>query len=147
APVIAGSANNSSAVVGIAEAGAGGGLEPVSELASMQAIINANPTDMDAILDAVQAALGGASRATAIAHVWDNFVDNYPATGYYNTPVNVLFIRLGVEYARYLKEVGAPLLDVVAKYNAAGSLGSVNCGLANGTPDRVQRLHDNLLGN
>ncbi|HYE85177.1 MAG TPA: VCBS domain-containing protein, partial [Vicinamibacterales bacterium] len=140
APVVTVLPNTGGTVAGINQAGAGGGLEPAAQLANLQAIINATPTDMDAILDAVQAALGGASRATAIAHVWDNLDDNYTATGYYNTPVNELFVRLGVEYARYLKEGGAPLFNVVAKFTADDAD-------LNSTPEHQQSLHDNLLGN
>src|SRR5690606_15311360 len=112
APVITGTAAGSFApsnVAGITEASASGGLEPEAEIADLQAIINANPTDMEAVLDEVQIALGaGATRATAIAHVWDNLDDHYSSTGYYNTPVNVLFTRLGVEYAKYLQTGGTP---------------------------------------
>ncbi len=61
---------------------------------------------------------------------WDNLDDNYTSSGYYSTPVNELFVRLGVEYAEYLKEGGAPLFNVTAKFTADG-------GDVGANPDRV----------
>ena len=143
APVIAGVSTGSVIETGdlakIDEAGASGGLEPVTELANLQSIINAHSSDMNQVLNDVQAALGGADRATAIAYVWNNLDDHYTSTGYYNTAVNVLFVELGVEYAKYLKTGGEPLLDVTAKYTADNN--------NDGIPQRSQSLHDNLLGN
>jgi hypothetical protein len=64
--------------------------------------------------------------------LWDFLDDPYVADGdYYNTPVNQSFVRLGVEYAKYLEGGGEPLTDVTAKFG----------------PARDQSLHDNLLGN
>ena len=54
--------------------------------------------------------------------------------------MNEAFVRLGVEYAGYLEAGGTPLLGVVAKYTADGADAGTD-------PDRVQSLHDNLLGN
>ena len=142
--VVAGGATGSvvelGGVAGVVDALVTGNLEPAAEVPNLQAIINANMNDMDAVLNAVQAALGGADRATAIAHVWDNLDDHYTASGYYDTDVNVLFVRLGVEYAKYLQDGGAPLTQVIAKYTADDND-------ANTTPERLQSLHDNLLGN
>ncbi|WP_283805466.1 tandem-95 repeat protein [Tardiphaga sp. OK246] len=101
--------------------------------------------DMKAVVSAVQAALGGgATFADAIATVWDYLDDNY--NNYYNTPVNKAAVLLGLVYADYVQHGGTPLLDTVAKYGADGSLSYVNGGLADGTADRAQSLHDNLLG-
>ncbi|WP_206075963.1 VCBS domain-containing protein, partial [Mesorhizobium sp. Z1-4] len=94
--------------------------------------------DMDAILDTVQTALGpDADRADAIAQVWDFIDDNY---SYYNNLINEASARLGVEYVLYLQAGGRPLTDVVAKFTPDG-------GDAGSDPDRLQSLHDNLLGN
>ncbi|MGB3489625.1 MAG: VCBS domain-containing protein [Xanthobacteraceae bacterium] len=144
APVITGSTFASQAASGLtgftgADVAGDNKFEPTSELASLQSIINAHPGDMDAVLDAVQVTLGGADRATAIAHVWDNLDDHYASTGYYDTSVNVLFVELGVEYAKYLKDGGTPLLDVVVKYTPDSN--------GDGFPQREQSMHDNLLGN
>ena len=71
--------------------------------------------------------------------VW-NYLDDAYATSPNQLNVNEAFTRLGVEYADYVKHGGTPLPDVVAKYTPDGAdLGS--------NPDRVQSLHDNLLGN
>src|SRR5690606_25600563 len=75
--------------------------------------------------------------AQAIAQVWDYIDDNY---SYYDNLINEASAKLAVEYAKYLRAGGAPLLDVVAKYTADGADAGTN-------PDRVQSLHDNLLGN
>ncbi|RYG11930.1 MAG: type I secretion C-terminal target domain-containing protein [Burkholderiales bacterium] len=101
--------------------------------------------NMVAVLDTVQAALGpNVSRAQAITQVWDYIDDQYStpldASGYYKNLLNEASARLAVEYGKYLKAGGMPLLDVVAKYTPDGNDIGTN-------PDRLQSLHDNLLGN
>ncbi|ABD06346.1 VCBS [Rhodopseudomonas palustris HaA2] len=119
-------------------------FEPVVVLDdTIQTLINTHPTAMNVVLQGVLTALQvtnpSATLADAIAQVWDNLDDHYTATNYYNTSVNEQFIRLGVEYVKYLEAGGHPLVDVVAKYEPDVS--------GNGVPDRVQSMHDNLLGN
>ncbi|WP_441241213.1 T1SS-143 repeat domain-containing protein [Tardiphaga sp. 768_D3_N2_1] len=93
--------------------------------------------NMATLLTQVQAAIGPqASLADAIATVWDYIDDN---GSYYNNLLNEMSARLGVEYAKYLEAGGKPLLDVIAKYVADGD--------SDGIADRLQSLHDNLLGN
>ncbi len=103
-----------------------------------------NPADMATVLSNVASALTTAGQpdtlANAIVYVWDNLNANYNDAGYYATPANELLVRLGVEYAKYLKAGNPPLLDIVAKFTIDGSDADAN-------PDRVQSLHDNLLGN
>lgn len=79
-------------------------------------------------------ALGG--KADAFRLVWDFLDDNY---AYYNTGVNHGFIDLGIAYADYLKHGGDRILDIV-KYAPDGA----DDGTA---PDRLQTMHDNILGN
>ena len=79
-------------------------------------------------------ALGSGSDAFKL--VWDELDDNYT---YYNTNVNDAFIDLGIAYANYLKDGGAPL-DNVVKFQADN-------GDADLVPERMQSLHDNILGN
>jgi len=96
-----------------------------------------NAADMKAVVLQVQSALGGsATFADAIASVWDYLDDNY---SYYDNAINKAGVLLGLVYADYLQEGGAPLLATVVKYN----VDSADAGPA---PDRVQSLHDNLLG-
>jgi hypothetical protein len=83
----------------------------------------------------------GGDQAGAIKLVWDFLDDAYGAANdYYRTELNEAFIRLGVEYAQYLKAGGAPFTDVVAKYTPDDAD-------SNTTPERLQSMHDNLLGN
>ena len=77
------------------------------------------------------------SKADAFKVIWDHLDDNH---SYYNTAINDAFIDLGIAYAAYLKEGGAPLTDIV-KYQAD----SVND--PDVVPERSQTLHDNILGN
>ena len=79
-------------------------------------------------------ALGSGSDAFKL--VWDELDDNYT---YYNTNVNDAFIDLGIAYADYLTDGGDRLLDVV-KYAPDGA----DADLA---AERLQTLHDNILGN
>lgn len=107
---------------------------------------NANQTYLDAIVKelieergvtgAVNALTINGNKADAFKVIWDHLDDNYT---YYNTNVNDAFIDLGIAYAKYLKAGGAPILDV-AKYTPDGTD-------ANTTPDRLQTIHDNILGN
>ena len=94
-----------------------------------------HPHDMTAVLS--QLSING-NVADSIKAVWD-YLDDH-VTGYYDTVTNESFIRLGVEYAKYVKAGGAPLTDVVAKFTPDG-------GDAGTTADRLQSMHDNLLGN
>lgn len=104
----------------------------------ISAVLAANPHDMDAVLD--QLSVNG-SRAEAIKAVWD-YLDDH-VTGYYDTASNEAFIRLGVEYGKYLLDGGAAFTDVTAKFFADGAGGQPVDGIA----DRDQSIHDNLLGN
>jgi len=102
------------------------------------ALLAATPSDLHAVLLGVQAALGHAAGfADAIAGVWDYVDDHY---GYYDTAINAVGVRLGIEYAKYLQSGGEPLTGIIVKYTPDGA----DAGSA---PDRVQSLHDNLLGN
>jgi VCBS repeat-containing protein len=121
-------------------AGPAGGLEPpVNHDAQIVSLLAAHPDDMPAVLAGIQALLPAGSNglADAIAIMWDYVDDHY---SYYDTVINEISARLSVEYARYLLNGGAPLTGVTAKYAADG-------GDAGTTPDRLQSLHDNLLGN
>jgi hypothetical protein len=74
--------------------------------------------------------------------VWDYLDDQYVAgANYYNLPLNETFTRLGIEYAEWLDEGHRPLSFVTAKYQADSPTDG------NSLPDRVQSMHDNLLGN
>ena len=130
-------------VPGINEAGAGGALEPTLALnatitAALASLLTA-PADVPSVVTTVQAQLGG-TLAQAIVVVWDYLDDIYVSAGANQPNVNEYFTRLGIEYAKYLKDGGAALVEVTAKYVADG-------GDAGTVPDRQQSLHDNLLGN
>ncbi len=117
-----------------------GNLEPGSDLdIEIAGALAGSSDDMAAALAAVQEVLGTAPApnklADAILYVWD-YLDDHYVNG---TQFNEAFVRLGVEYAKYLRAGNPPLLDIVAKFTA-----DVDPG---GTPDRVQSFHDNLLGN
>jgi len=49
-------------------------------------------------------------------------------------------VELGIEYAEYLQNGGTALTGVVAKYAPDGTDAGTN-------PDRLQSMHDNVLGN
>jgi hypothetical protein len=108
---------------------------------------NADSTNLDAIVKeliaergvsgAVDALTINGNKADAFKVIWDHLDDNYST--YYNTALNDCFIDLGIAYAKYLKAGGTAIMDV-AKYSPDG-------GDANTTPDRMQTMHDNLLGN
>ncbi|KKB09800.1 VCBS domain-containing protein [Devosia chinhatensis] len=91
--------------------------------------------DIDGLISALMNA--GAGEAEAIAAVWDHYDDNFG--GYSAPPRDEAMAWLGVYYADYLKQNKQPLTFVASKY-AADSNNS-------GAPDRLQPLHDNLLGN
>jgi hypothetical protein len=69
--------------------------------------------------------------------IWDYIDDNY---SYYNTTINGYGVDLAIEYAEYLQNGGQALTGVVAKYTPDG-------GDAGSNPDRLQSMHDNILGN
>ena len=123
----------------VREAGPAGSFEP-NQSVDVAALLTPG-YDMAMVLAAVQAQLEaanpGAMLADAIAVVWDYVDDNF---SYYNSTINEVGVRLGVEYADYLVAGGKPLLDVTVKFTADGP----DAGTA---PDRVQSMHDNLLGN
>jgi T1SS-143 domain-containing protein len=145
APVITSSvatAPESGELHGVREADVGPqyAFEPDTDIdGTIASQLAAHPADMALVLANVQVALGGsASAADAIAAVWDYIDDHY---SYYDNAINEAGARLGVEYARYLQAGGAPLTGVVAKY--APDDGSD----PDSNPERLQSLHDNLLGN
>jgi len=78
--------------------------------------------------------------ADTVKLLWDFLDGLYGAAGYYNVDINEAFVRLGVKYAEYLADGGEPLTTLVAKYVPDGIDGGA-------TPDRLQSMHDNLLGN
>lgn len=100
--------------------------------------------DMKTVVLNVQTALGnGATVADAIASVWDYLDDvrlSIPNVdqAYYAPLINKATVLLGLVYGDYLEHGGRPLLDVIVKYTPDGD--------SSGAPDRVQSLHDNLLG-
>lgn len=96
----------------------------------------ANLVNEKGLAGALDSLLINGSKADAIKLVWDTLDDQY---FYYNTPINELFIDLGIYYAKYLQAGGAPITDI-AKYAPDGAD-------LNTTPDRSQMMHDNLLGN
>ena len=77
------------------------------------------------------------AKAGVFMLLWDYIDDNY---SYYNTVINGYGVELGIAYAKYLQAGGAPLTDVVAKFTPDGPDAGSN-------PDRLQSMHDNLLGN
>ena len=93
--------------------------------------------DMGALLQSVLGLPGVTSMADAITAVWQHLDANY--SSYYINDVNEAFARLGLEYAGYIQGGGSPLNDVIAKFQADNN--------GNGIPQRLQSLHDNLLGN
>ncbi len=145
APVIQSASTVSGAVApeslaGITEAGPGGPLEPDAALLTPTvntalAMILTDPDQLNAILATVQSEVG--DMATAFAVVWDYIDDNY---SYYNNAINEAAVRLGVAYADYLQNGGTPLFNITAKFTPDG-------GDAGSDPDRMQSLHDNILGN
>jgi len=78
--------------------------------------------------------------ADTIKLLWDFLDGLYVQAGYGHPDINEAFVRLGVKYADYLADGGAPLTTLVAKYVP-------DSGDAGSTADRLQSMHDNLLGN
>ncbi|TCT34759.1 VCBS domain-containing protein [Martelella mediterranea] len=98
--------------------------------------------DFNSVFTSVINDLGG-DRALAIAMVWDTVNRAYydsSLTDPQKDYVNEASARTGIAYASYLKAGGTPLVDVIAQYKPDDDD-------ANDTPERVQTLHDNLLGN
>lgn len=89
------------------------------------------------VTGAIDALTVNGGKADAFRLVWDHLDDNY---SYYNTAVNDAFVDLGIAYAQYLLEGGEPLLDV-AKFQPDSAAD------ADLVPERLQTLHDNILGN
>ena len=101
-------------------------------------LIASNPSDMPAVIAAVEALLpAGSGFLEAVAVLWDYLDENY---GYYNNSGNVAFALLGIEYAIHLQGGGTPLTGIAAKY-------APDNGDADTLPQRMQGMHDNLLGN
>ncbi len=79
------------------------------------------------------------SQATAFEVLWEYLDDGYVDEGYFAS-VNENFVRLGIAYLDYLEDGGAPLTDSVGKFAPDGPDADL-------VPERLQSLHDNLLGN
>jgi len=86
---------------------------------------------------AIDALTVNGTKDDAFKLVWDHLDDNYT---YYNTHVNTAFIDLGIEYAHYLQQGGEFFTDTVVKFEPDNAD-------ADTAPERLQSLHDNLLGN
>ncbi len=137
-------------IAGISEAGNGGGLSSHIALSSAATaaitLVTTAPTaaNFNAALNAIGHDLPAgdalANRAAAITVLWDAMDDRYTSAGANQVNINQAFTQLGLAYVQYLKDGGAPLTDIVAKYTADGAD-------ADTLPDRLQSLHDNLLGN
>ncbi|GAB5460378.1 VCBS domain-containing protein [Hoeflea alexandrii] len=141
--VITGSVTESGDIADINEAGFGGSLSSdVVLTAGSQALLDglqADGSGLEAALTAITTELGDPSQAIAV--VWDYLDDNYVNGGPTQDPINEAFIRLGAAYAGLVKAgTISPLVDVTAKYTPDN-------GDPGTAPNRVQSLHDNLLGN
>jgi hypothetical protein len=79
------------------------------------------------------------SPADTFAVVWEYLDDGYVDEGYFAS-VNENFVSLGLAYAEFLADGGTPLTDMIGKFTP-------DDGDANDTPERLQSLHDNMLGN
>jgi T1SS-143 domain-containing protein len=139
---VAGSVVESGSIAGVTEAGPTGGLSHgftiTAELASLGT--NADATAFADVYADVLVEVGG-DDAAAIAVLWAHLDPLYPgAAAPANHPINEAFVRLGAHYAGLLAsgQIG-PLTEVIAKYTADNN--------GSGAPDRMQSLHDNLLGN
>lgn len=83
----------------------------------------------------------GLDQATAFAVVWDYLVNEHWESRKVSADgVIEIFVRLGIEYAKYLQAGGAELLDVTAIFTPDNG----DDGTA---PQRDQSLHDSLLNN
>jgi VCBS repeat-containing protein len=131
------------------EPGSGPRMDPALETMIANLIAtNTDPSNntmnMQAVLAGVQAVLGhAAGEADAIAAVWTYIDDVYTSSaGYYKTALNAVGVRLGIAYAEYIDAGGEPLTNVIVKYHPDGADGNGTDGI----PDRLQSMHDNLLG-
>ncbi|MBN8975873.1 MAG: VCBS domain-containing protein [Rhizobiales bacterium] len=106
--------------------------------AQIGTLLSQHPTDMQTVLSGVEGLLGhSAGAADAIAAVW-TYIDSHYTT-YYDNALNAAGVRLAIAYAEYVKGGGEPLTGVIVKYTADTD--------GSGSPDRVQSMHDNILGN
>lgn len=152
-------------VAGIEEAGPSnigdndkGDLEPASSLLSTSGVNEAltkvgdpaDPTEVASALADLRA-IESLTDGQAFAIMWDHLDDQYYDTSGYNNSdiegINEAFVRLGVEYARYLKDGGDPLVEVTAQYQADGGHYNNDPYKDDGVADRSQSMHDNLLTN
>lgn len=111
APVITGSTYEAHAASGLtgftgADIALDHKFEPVQDIDATIAPLMVSGMNMAQVLSQVQASLGGATLAQAIAQVWD-YIDDHG--GYYNNLLNEASARLAVEYAKYLLAGGTPL--------------------------------------
>lgn len=139
--ISSGSVNEPGSLAGIVDANASGGLDAVFVSTNVDNALlglQTTPSDVKTVLGTVQSELN-VDLPTAIAVVWDYLDDAYVSAGSDQPNINEAFVRLGVEYAIYLEGGGAPLLEVVAKFEVDND--------GNDIPQRQQSLHDNLLGN
>ncbi|WP_206075880.1 VCBS domain-containing protein [Mesorhizobium sp. Z1-4] len=140
---VAGSVIEGGNPLGIQGADITGNLEPTIALnAAVNAALDGlqtAPDDVNDVLATIQTQIG-ADVAQAISVVWDYLDDAYVGAGPNQPNINEAFVRLGAAYAEYLRAGGQPLTDVIAKFDA-------DDGDGNTTPERMQSLHDNLLGN
>ncbi len=157
-PIVVTAVNDAPVIVGsvaadlplIEGAGPGGNLEPDAALnaqiagdSAVQAALSGLLTVPAGVITVALATVRSelhVDTATAMTVVWDYLDDIYVSAGPNQANVNEAFTRLGIEYAKYLKDGGAPLTNITAKYTPDGA----DAGTA---PDRLQSLHDNLLGN
>jgi hypothetical protein len=93
--------------------------------------------DQKGAAGAIDALTVNGNQADAFKLIWDYIDDHY---SYYNPQINAVGVELGLKYADYLEHGGKPLTDVIVKFIPDGPDAGTN-------PDRVQSLHDNLLGN
>jgi len=140
---ITGSIIETGVIARVASAGPSGGLSHDFDLSSVQGQIDGLSVDAGAVefanvYDAVLDVVG--SDAAAIAVLWQYLDGEYSPTAGDDAPINEAFVRLGAHYADLLAQGKVtPLTDVIAKYTADTN--------GSGAPDRMQSLHDNLLGN
>ncbi len=146
ASVVSGAVYEVGSIPGIIEADALGGYAPdpslltVDVVAALASLPPTTPSDVVDVLDDVHALLGG-DMATAIAVVWHYLDVEYGLVTGGTPAVNEAFVYLGVAYAEYLKDGGRPLTDTIAKFTPDSPAD------ADSNPERLQSLHDNLLGN
>jgi hypothetical protein len=119
------------------EAAAGGGFEvsPVLDGLIADLLVDSG------VAGAVSRLSVNGDKADAFKVLWDFLDDQYVgANNFYVATLNENFVRLGVEYVKYLQAGGDPLTSTTAKFTAdSGDVGTA--------PDREQSMHDNLLGN